>query len=169
MELEHDPTEGEELEDGGDFTGPVRGDADAAVAVPDGPCGEGGEDIAEDDEACEPEGDLVLSGPWGDAEDDEGREHEKFVSERVEDAAEGGVLVEAAGDPAVEGVAEAGGEEDGHGGEAEWFIRLPCGDAGAVTGGEPCVERDESQPDEGDLRSEGHRGRVGREGGERQR
>ena len=154
--LEHDPAEGEELQDGGQFPGPVGHDLDAPVTAGDGPCGKGREDIAEDDDGGKPPWDPVLGRPRVEVEDDEGRQHEAFVREGVEDSAEPGMLLEAAGDPAVEGIAQPGGEEDPHGGEAVRFLRRPCGDRMAVGNREPRVERDHEDAEDRDSGGEGH-------------
>ena len=68
--------------------------------------GAGQQDVAADDDGGEPEGDGGLDG-----EGDDGDGHEEFVGHGVDDGADDGGLVEAAGEVAVDRVGEAGVEE----------------------------------------------------------
>lgn len=121
-DIEHEPEDGGELGEGGDFSGPVGLDVAFADEVVDEEGAADAGDVAKDDEDGEPEGEVLA--PAGEAERDDGGEEEQFVREGVEDGADAAFLIEVACDVAVDGVADGGDGEDGDGGPAEGFIGL---------------------------------------------
>ncbi len=92
------------------------------------------EDVAAEDDDGGPPGDARFVG-----EDDEGGREEEFVGDGVEIGAEGGVLIEAACEEAVDGVAETGDDED----EQSPAIALIC-DEGQE-------DRKKAETEQGDL------------------
>ncbi len=103
---EDDGEDEDDFEEGGELAEDAGGErAIAGDQDDDGGDGEH-EDVAADDDDGGPPGDAGFVG-----EDDEGRGEQEFVGDGVEVGAEGGTLIESAGEQAVDGVAEAGDDE----------------------------------------------------------
>ena len=127
-EDEDDFEEGGELAEDAGWERAVAGDEDD-----DGGDGEH-EDVAAEDDDGGPPGDARFVG-----EDDEGRGEQKFVGDGVEVGAERGALVETAREQSVNGVTEAGDDQN----EQSPFV--------ALIGDESQKNRQEAETEQGDL------------------
>src|ERR1700677_3006026 len=117
-----DLDDGLELADLAGFDGEALGGGDGAET--------GDEELAADDEDGDPGGDDARV--VGD-EDDVGGGDKELVGEGVEEHADGGDLLAAAGEVAVEAVGDAGKDEDGAGDE---LLLSPAKADGSVPAGE---------------------------------
>ncbi len=124
----------DDFEEGGEFAKDARREwAVAGDEDDDGGDGEH-EDVAADDDDGGPPGDASFIG-----EDDEGRGEQEFIGDGIEVGAEGGALVESTREEAIDGVAEAGDDED----EQSPFV--------ALIGDECQEDRQEAEAEQSDL------------------
>ena len=131
---EDDAEDEDDFEEGGEFAEDARGKRAVAGDEDDDGGDREHEDVAADDDDGGPPGDAGLV-----SEDDEGRGEQELVGDGIEVGAEGGVLIEFAGEEAVDGIAEASDDEN----EQRPFV--------ALIGDERKENRQEAETEQGDL------------------
>jgi hypothetical protein len=154
--VEHEPEHGGELGEGGDLAGPMGLDVALADELIDQEGAADAGEVAEDDEGGKPEGEVLP--PAGEAEGDDGGKQHEFVCQGVEDGTEAALLIEMAGDVAVDRVADGGEGEDADGGPAQGFVGVVLRDALPVVDRNADEDGDQQDAEEGDLSGEGHEG-----------
>ena len=127
-------------------------DASGEMVEEEGPTN--GDGFLGDDEDREP--DRETHRPLAEGEGEDRSKHEPLVGDGVQDGSEAALLVEAPGHPAIEGVAEGGGDKDEDRRPTEARIGGLLRDALPVVGHEGHEDGDEENADDGYFGGESH-------------
>src|ERR1051325_4463035 len=158
--LEHDPADGDHLQNGGDFAGPIRFHIDFAIKQIKHARADENDGVARDHQDRKPDREVAIIGigfaPVANAQSDDAAEEQTFVGDRIENDTERAALFVATGDIAIKTVADRSNEEDQDRGESLPLKRLATFDALAIINRHGDKRRNHQDPGNSNFVGRGH-------------